>query len=305
MDRSHSIHDTISKNSLPLFSTKLKVRTKDCKKVKVLENNVALFGQLYISLQNRDGDISEFFAHKVQLCPPSLSEFGKLNLFGSKCHLLQCIEEPNQTEAPVLYDCKVLDVVVTVHVLPVTNVSTFQEYADNVFIPHLKQQLRDTKRVDVVWDEYRPDHLKEGTREKRGKAVRRKVSGDNKLPGNWNDFLRDPINKKELFEFLTSKVAGCSIPPECSIYITDGEHVTCVGTQIDMSTCNQEEADIRIVVHVKHALENGAKSIQVRTVDTDVVIVLIGVFHELSQINADLDLWVAFGTGKNYSFVHF
>jgi len=40
------------------------------------------------------------------------------------------------------------------------------------------------------------------------------------------------------------------------------------------------------VVHVKHALENGAKCIQVRTVDTDVVVVLIGVFHDLSQINA-------------------
>ena len=75
----------------------------------------------------------------------------------------------------------------TVHALYVTNVSTFEEYADNVFInfiPHLERQLRDTKRVDVVWDEYRPDSLKEGTREKRGKGVRRKVSGDTKLPGN-------------------------------------------------------------------------------------------------------------------------
>ena len=83
-----------------------------------------------------------------------------------------------------------------------------QEYADNVFInfiPHLESQLRDTKRVDVVWDEYRPDSLKEGNREK--KRVRRKVLGDTKLPGNWNVFLRDPINRKELFEFLSSKVA--------------------------------------------------------------------------------------------------
>ena len=119
---------------------------------------MALFGQ-YISLQNRDGDISEFFAHEVQSYAPSLSEFGKLNLSGTKCHLLQCIEEPNQTEAPVLYDSKILDGAVTVHVLPVTHVSTYQEYADNVFIPHLK-------RVDVVWDEYRSDSLKEGTREK-------------------------------------------------------------------------------------------------------------------------------------------
>ena len=301
VDRSHSIHGTISKNSLPLFSTKLKVSSKDCKKVKVLENNVALFGQLYISLQNRDGDISEFFAHEVQSYPPSLSEFGKLNLSGTKSQLLQCIEEPNQTEAPALYDCKVLDGAVTVHALPITNVSTFQEYADNVFIPHLERELCDTQRVDVVWDEYRPDSLKEGTRDKRGKGVRRKVSDDTKLPGNWNDFLRDPINKKELFESLSSKVADCIIPPECSVYITAGEHVTCVGTQTEMSSCNQEEADTRIVVHVKHALENGAKCIQVRTVDTDVVVVLIGVFHDLSQINADLDLWVAFGTGMNYT----
>ena len=105
---------------------------------------MALFGQLYISLQNRDGDISEFFAHEVQSYPPSLSEFGKLNLSGTKSQLLQCIEKPNQTKALALYDCKVLDGAVTVHALPITNVSTFQENADNVFIPHLERQLRDT-----------------------------------------------------------------------------------------------------------------------------------------------------------------
>ena len=64
----------------------------------------------------------------------------------------------------------------TVHALPITNVSTFQEYADNVFIPHLERQLRDTQRVDVVWDEYWPDNLNEGTRDKRIKGVRRTVS---------------------------------------------------------------------------------------------------------------------------------
>ena len=68
-----------------------------------------------------------------------------------------------------------------------------------------------------------------------------------------------------------------------------------------MSSCNQEEADSTILVHVKHAVEKGAQSMQVRTVDTYVVVVLIGVFHDLSQINADLDLWVAFGTGMNYT----
>ncbi|CAM1331975.1 Uncharacterised protein r2_g4082 [Pycnogonum litorale] len=104
VDRTRSDFDPISKNSLPLFSTKVKATSNDGKKVKVLENNVALFGQVYISLQNRDGDINEYFAHDVQSYPPSLSDFGKLNLPGTKSQLLQCIEEPNQTEPPAAFD---------------------------------------------------------------------------------------------------------------------------------------------------------------------------------------------------------
>ena len=47
--------------------------------------------------------------------------------------------------------------------------------------------------------------LKESTREKTGKGVQSKMSGQTKLTGNWIDFLPDPSNKKELFTFLMSK----------------------------------------------------------------------------------------------------
>ena len=68
--RSHSIHDLIKRNSLALFrQPKRRVTSKQGKKIKVLQNNVALFGQLYISLQNRDNDLAEFFAHEVQSFP--------------------------------------------------------------------------------------------------------------------------------------------------------------------------------------------------------------------------------------------
>jgi len=43
---------------------------------------------------------------------------------------------------------------------------------------------------------YISDSLRDFTRQKRGQGVRRKVSGQTKLPGNWMDFLRDPMNKK-------------------------------------------------------------------------------------------------------------
>ena len=46
-----------------------------------------------------------------------------------------------------------------------------------MFIPYVKKQLESATRVDVVWDTYVPDSLKESTREKRGKGIRRKGQG--------------------------------------------------------------------------------------------------------------------------------
>ena len=41
---------------------------------------------------------------------------------------------------------------------------------------------------------------------------------------------------------------------------------------------------------------------KVRTVDTDVVVILLGAFFELSQAQPLVDIWIAFGMSKNYRF---
>ncbi|KAJ8353418.1 hypothetical protein SKAU_G00209850 [Synaphobranchus kaupii] len=303
-ERTGSIHDPIKRNSLALFRQPRRKTVLKHGKIKVLQNNVALFGQLYIAMQSRESNLDEFFAHEVQSFPPSLSDFGKLHLTGTKSDLLQCLEQPGQSEPPSIYDCKVLDGAVIVHCLPTVRVSTFNTYADDVFIPYLQKQLQDTKRLDVVWDTYIPDSLKESTREKRGQGVRRKVSGPTKLPGNWMDFLRDPINKKELFDFLTSRIEEFSWPPTKALHVTSGQAVSSFGSSSMMNCCNHEEADTRIVVHVQHALEHGAKTVLVRTVDTDVIVILVGLFHDLLVLQPLTDIWVAFGMGRKYRFYH-
>ena len=88
----------------------------------------------------------------------------------------------------------------------------FDEYADLVFIPYVLSQLQHSPRVDIVWDTYTPDSLKESTREKRGLGVRRKVAGKTKLPPNWSQFLRDQ-----------AKVAGVSVPARKALHITSGK----------------------------------------------------------------------------------
>ncbi|KAI0241548.1 hypothetical protein LSAT2_023844 [Lamellibrachia satsuma] len=120
-DRTRSIHDPMKKNSLARFKKpQLKATSKQGKKIKVLQNNMELFGQLYVTMQSRDGDLREFFAHEIQSFPPSLSDVGKLHLPSTKSELLTCIEQPGQPEPPSLYDCKVVDGVVIIHCLPAT-----------------------------------------------------------------------------------------------------------------------------------------------------------------------------------------
>ena len=158
-------------------------------------------------MQHREGDLNTFFQHENHPYPPSLSDRGKLQL-GEKSELLNILLQESQAEKelPTSFDVKVLDGAAIVYLLSPTNATTFDEYASNVFIPYIKKQLDTSERIDVVWDTYVTNSIKESTREKRGKGIRRKVAGKNKIPKNWPDFLRDSINKQELFYFLSSKI---------------------------------------------------------------------------------------------------
>ena len=254
-------------------------------------------------MQSRDGDLEEFFAHEIQFFPSSLSDLGKLHLPSTKSDLLKCREQPELSDPPSTYDCIVLDGAVIVHFLPTKTVNTFSEYAEKIFIPYINKLLQCSTRVDIVWDTYLLDSLKESTREKRGKGVRRKVSAQTKLPGKWIDFLHDPLNKRELFSFLSTKVSEFNFPPNKAVYITLDESVVSVGHNIPiMPNCNHEEADTRMVIHILHALEQGLKKIQVCTVDTDVIVILIRALFELTITQPFADIWIAFGIGKDLRF---
>ena len=117
-----------------------------------------------------------------------------------------------QPDPPPLYDCKVFDGAAVVLAHPSTIVSNFDSYAENVFIPFIMNHLQSSKRVDIVWDTYKANSIKDSTREKRGKGQRRKVTGGTKIPINWRAFLQDNTNKKKLFALLTSRVSNFQFP---------------------------------------------------------------------------------------------
>ena len=302
IDRTKTIDEPIKRNKLPLFGTERKPRSPKGK-VASMRNDVALFARLYIGCQSRDGNLDEFFRHENQACPPSLSDAGKMHLC-SKSDLLVCLEGivEAQSDAPVV-SCVVLDGAVIVQMLKPGTATTFQEYAHQVFIPYVEGQLRRVGRLDLIWDSYKEGSLKMATREKWGKGVRRHVVSNAVLPGNWQSFLRVDANKVELFSFLSKELVKTVNAQAKKLVVTDGEAVVCLPRQDDESTlapCSQEEADTRIMLHVAHAAAHGHCQIQIRTVDTDVVVLAVMVAQTLPCLD---ELWIAFGTGKNYRYI--
>ena len=53
--------------------------------------------------------------------------------------------------------------------------------------------------------------------------------------------------------------------------------------------------------HLKHMIENGMQKICIKTVDSDVIVILVGLFY---QIGAKVDdVWIEYGAGKYMQYI--
>ena len=179
---------------------------------------------------------------------------------------------------------------------------TFGEYIDMDLIPYFMSSLEHVSRLDIVWDQYLLNSLKEHTRKVRGEGTRRRVLENTVIPKNWAGFLRNNDNKKELFCFLAEKISKLSSGSK-EIYTTHLDDVLTAHEPDDctdeIKSCNHEEADTQMLLHVAHATKHGHQKVSIRTVNTDVVVLAIAQIQNL-QIS---ELWIEFGTGKHYRFI--
>ena len=77
------------------------------------------------------------------------------------------------------------------------------------------------------------------------------------------------------------------------------QYLSCQTTNHTIQPCDHEKADSRIALHLYNAVKNGARNILVCTVDSDVIVILVGLF---SNFHPDTSVWVAFGTGKFFRY---
>ena len=218
----------------------------------------------------------EFLSYEIQPFPSSCSDFGKHQLLGTKSELLHCIDPKSSPYEQYLSNCRDFDGALTVQCLPITDASTSDEYALKICILYVERQPANAERIDKERDVYLADSLKTSWRGKRGKIVKRKMADLIKVPNKkWNDFFHVSENKQELVSFLINKVKQYEFPEEHIVVITDVQSVGVVRTklsEIAFLSCNHQEADTRIVVHIRHAMALCTKRLQVRTVNTEVIL---------------------------------
>lgn len=303
-----SLMDTIKQNKLPIFTASSTTPVVNKKKAKLtgLKNDCALFGRLFIACQSRCGDLDDFFAHENQSCPPALSAGGQMRSC-AKSDLIQCLtgtcSNSTSTQSPSVH-AKIYDGAVLVHMLfPGTSID-FKEYFERIFFPYLKNQCHSgVQRINVVWDLYKADSLKNGTREKRGRGNRTRVLPSTKIPkGSWASFLREAANKSELFEMLALSMKDATIPG-VMLVSTFKSDVLISGNPENrhlLMPCNHEEADTRLILHVADAVAQGYCSVMVRTTDTDVLVLCIAYAKRIANLD---ELWVSIGTGRHHQFI--
>ena len=96
---------------------------------------------LVLSLVYCDAAQSQtFFSHENHPFPPSLANRGKLHL-GKKSNLLTILVQDTHIDPPEFINVKLVDGVAVVHLLPVTNVTAFDEYADQIFVSYITRLL--------------------------------------------------------------------------------------------------------------------------------------------------------------------
>ena len=64
-------------------------------------------------------------------------------------------------------------------------------------------------------------------------------------------------------------------------------------------SCNLEEADERIFLHVQRAAKT-YESVLVKTIDSDIVVIALYAYQHIQNLN---ELWIEFGVGKSLQFI--
>ena len=130
------------------------------------------------------------------------------------------------------------------------------------------------ERIDIVADRYLENSLKGGTRKDQGTGSRFIFNDETKFPIDFiGNFSKNSKNKDDLNRYLAQKFLILH-ESDISLVVTFNDSIlsNVVLHEALISPCTSEEADQRIIRHAINLADKGYQHIQIRSEDTDVII---------------------------------
>lgn len=295
---SEDFYKPLKKSGIKSFPKNVSQKITPHGKWNSMKKGQQLIQRLLAVSKRRKISLEEVYSHELTDYPMSLSANGLLSIPTTKSTLGAILQgygkvyteyHPEKEKA-----CVIIDAMSIVQGIgKPTNTKTFGEYA-TLFYNIVSRYFVKYKRVDLVFDQYKQNSLKNGTRQKRAgqhRPIRKIVDGDDvPLPVKWENFIHSWENKLDFTHYLSTYTMTRAR--------RDGLHLVTSGgfrdflrfdavnellpQSSELISSNHEEADTRMLLHILSAKEEGYTDCVISCKDTDVLVLLVHFFNELN-----------------------
>ena len=290
-------HDPLKLKKLKTFSSLSKKKTVEAKgRAVILKADRSLFGRMIIMGQSRKIKVRELLRHSLGSLPWSLATPEGFPRKTNKAALATYLQKDIRLAERIPQNsATVIDGMSLVQKLNVgSNQTTFGSVANAILSMALHEGSQ-SSRIDVVFDTYRENSIKNAERSLRGEVQGVQLANITapQLVKQWRKFLSQMKNKTSLIRFVVEewktepymerlqhqgKVLYVTCEKKCWKISGDGtEEVQ------ELSSC-QEEADTRLLLHAAHAARAGYPAVIVTSEDTDVFILLLAFSSSIDAI---------------------
>ena len=283
-----SLHAPLKKKKLKTFAVLKKtitVKNKMNKEIKITAQR-NIYAQLVMIAQANEIDIEKLFAYPLGPVPWPLATGDGMLAKTDKAVLLHKLENnihQSQNTEVSKDDVYILDGNVLLHSL-VSIPETYGQLARKIF-----NCLPPVSVLHFVTDTYKEMSIKSTERLRRGTSDPILIKGpSSKIPRNFQMFLTNDENKKRLIALIChewSSDAYAGLLKNRELYFVNEQECTLMTSEDGLTTdvrpvpelySSQEEADTRIILHLKYVNDHGrTKKVVIRSTDTDVFLLLL------------------------------
>ena len=276
-------HDKMTKKRLKTFSDIRKKPSASISKTVVLQADRNLFAHMVLVAQSRNLHMSDVLSHPLGPLPWALANAdGTLRKTNKAVLAMELEKQVLPAETIPGPSATIIDGMSLIQKLQ-GNDWTFSRLAELALTQVLHEGV-DSHRIDVVFDVYREDSIKNAERENRGCTTGTQFR--NIAPGHqiqqWRKFLSCSANKTSLIRFLVAEWKTAKLRDKLNdkqLYVASEEaclHITKDHwSEVAGLHSNQEEADTRIILHAAHAADEGYSAVIITADDTDVLVLCL------------------------------